>query len=139
MLSCQLFSLAVESSLTVPSRGFCKPGELASFYCCQQGLFLSSKGVYLLSHIFVCLVFNVRNAGESPEAFRFKCLYASLCIAAEGGYNKSSIEFKQGFVADLSVIPGFVMTLMGILLLALLTSIFFSLSGLPYHNQGFYR
>ena len=32
-----------------------KPGELASFHCCQQGLLLSSKGVHL-SHIFICLV-----------------------------------------------------------------------------------
>ena len=45
----------------VVSSDVAKPGELASFDCCQQGLLLSSKGVYLLSHIFVCLVFNVRN------------------------------------------------------------------------------
>ena len=42
---------------------------------------LSSKGVYLLSDIFVCLVLNIRKAEESPEAFRFKCLYASLYLS----------------------------------------------------------
>ena len=82
LLHSKVLSLALQGAL---QDGFCngvvlsdvaKPGELASFYCCQQGLLLSSKGVHLLSHMF--LVFNVRNAEESPEAFRFKCLYASL-------------------------------------------------------------
>ena len=67
------FSLAAPSSLALQGAlqdGFCngvvssdvvKPGELASFHCCQQGLLLSSKGVHLLSHIFICLVFSMRN------------------------------------------------------------------------------
>ena len=38
-----------------------KPGELTSFYCCQHGLLFSIKGVHLLTHIFVCVVFTVRN------------------------------------------------------------------------------
>ena len=53
----------------VVSSDVAKPGELALCYYCQQGLLLSLKGVYLLSHVFVCLVFKVRNAEESPEAF----------------------------------------------------------------------
>ena len=89
MLSSQFFSPAAPSSLALQGTlqdGFCngvvssdvaKPGELAACYCCQQGLLLSNKGVYL-SHIFVCLVFNVRNAEESPEAFRFKCTHLSF-------------------------------------------------------------
>ena len=65
-------------------------------YCCQQGLLLSSKGIQL-SHIFVCLVFNVRNVEESPEAFHLKCLYVSHCpvLASieEDGYSKCSVEW----------------------------------------------
>ena len=66
------------------SSGVAKPGELASFHCCQQGFLLSSKakGVYLLPHIFVCLVFRIRNAKEFPEAFHFKCLYMFLSVSA---------------------------------------------------------
>ena len=89
MLSSQFFSLAAPSSVALQDAlqdGFCngavssdvaKPGELASFYCCQQGFLFSSKGVHLLSHILVCFVFNVRNAEVFPEEFCFKCLYAS--------------------------------------------------------------
>ena len=59
------------------------PGEVASFQCCQQGLWLSSKGGHLLSHIFSRLVFGLRTAEESPEAFLFKCFYASLSLLPE--------------------------------------------------------
>ena len=60
-----VFSLAALSSLALQGAlqgGFCngvvssdvtKPGELASFHCCQQGLLLSSEGGHLLSHIFI--------------------------------------------------------------------------------------
>ena len=98
----------------VVSSDVAKPGELASFYCCQQGLWLSCQGVYLLSHIFVCLVFGLRNTEESPEAFRCKCLYASLCLRCqspalasveEDGYSKCSVEFKLGVEADVSALP----------------------------------
>ena len=113
-------SHALQSAL---QDGFCngdvlsdvaKPGELALFYCCQQGFLLSSKVVYLLSHIFICLVFSIQNAEESPEAFRFKCLYASLCLCCqspalssveEDGYSKCSVEHKLGFEADVSALP----------------------------------
>ena len=52
-------------------------------------------------------MFNVRNAEESPEAFHFKCLHASLCLCSpspvlEDGYSKCSVEFKLGFEADVS-------------------------------------
>ena len=98
----------------VVSGDVAKPGKLASFYCCQQGFLLSSGGVYLLSHIFVCLVFSIRIVEESPEAFRFKCLYASLCLCCqspalasveEDGYSECSVEFKYGFEADASTLP----------------------------------
>ena len=81
LLPSRVSSLALQGAL---QEGFCygavlfdvaKPGELASFHCCQQGLLLPSKGVYLLSHIFICLVFSVRNAGESPEA----CFVSNAC------------------------------------------------------------
>ena len=36
-----------------------KPGELALFHCYQQGFLLSSERVYLLSDIFICLVFGI--------------------------------------------------------------------------------
>ena len=97
ILVCYLasFSLVAPSSVSLQGvlhGGFCngivssdvaKPGEFASFHCCQQGLLLSSEGVYLLSHIFVCLVFGLRNTEESPEAFHFKCLYTSLCLCCQ--------------------------------------------------------
>ena len=88
-------NLAATSSLALQGAlqdGFCngvgssdvaKLGELASFHCCQQGFMLSGKGVYLLSHIFICLVFSIRNAEESPEAFCFKCLYMPLCLCCQ--------------------------------------------------------
>ena len=87
-----IFSLAAPSSLAlqgalddvfcngVVSSDVTKQGELGSFHCCQQGLFLSSEGVHLLSHTFVCIVFNVQSAELSTEAFLFKCLFASLCL-----------------------------------------------------------
>ena len=125
MLSRQLFYLAALSSLALQGAlqdGFCngvvtidvaKPGQLASFYCSQQGLMLSVKGVHLLSHISICLVFNVRNVEESTEAFCFKCLYESLCLCCqcpalasveEDGYSKCYVEFKLGFEADVSAL-----------------------------------
>ena len=58
----------------VVSSDVAKPGELTSFHCCQQGLLLSGKRVHLLSHIFLCLVFSLRNTEESRGAFGFKCL-----------------------------------------------------------------
>ena len=89
------FSLAAPSSLVlqgafqdvfcngVVSSDVAKPAELTLLYYRQQGLLLSSNAVYLLSHIFVCLVFNVRNVEASREAFRFKCLYSSLCFCCQ--------------------------------------------------------
>ena len=67
MLSNQFFyggpsSLALQGAL---QGGFCngvvssdvaKPGELTSLHCCQHGLLLSSNGIHLLSHIFVCFM-----------------------------------------------------------------------------------
>ena len=85
-----------------------------SFHFCQQGLLLSSEGVHLLSHIFICLVFGLRNTEESPETFNFKCLYASLCLCCqsparisvvEGGYSECSVELKLGLEADVSALP----------------------------------
>ena len=98
----------------VVSSDAAKPGEFASCYCCQQGLLFSSKGVYLLSHIFSCFVFSVRNVEEFPEAFCFKCLHASLCLRCqspalasveEDGYSECSVEFKLGFEADVCALP----------------------------------
>ena len=65
----------------VVSSDVTKPREFASFYCCRQGLLLSSKeSTCCLTYSFVlCSVCEMRNAGESSEAFRFKCLYASIC------------------------------------------------------------
>ena len=99
---------------SVVSSDVAKPGELASFYCCQQGFLLSSEGVYLLAHIFVCLVFNVRNAEKSPEAFRFKCFYGYFCLCCQSaafasvekdGHSECSVECRLGFEADVSVLP----------------------------------
>ena len=56
--SCHPGCLAGCFCIGVVSNGVAKPGELASFHCCQQGLLLSSKGVHLLSHILVCLMFS---------------------------------------------------------------------------------
>ena len=58
-------------------------GGLTSFHGCQQGLLLFSYGINLLFRIFVfmCFVFNIRN--ESPGAFRFKCLYATVCLCCQ--------------------------------------------------------
>ena len=67
----------------VVSSDVAKPAELTSFHCCRQRLLLSSKGVSLLSHIFVCFMFSLRNAEESPEASRFKSLYVSLCLCCQ--------------------------------------------------------
>ena len=67
----------------VVSSDVAKPGELTSFHCCQQGLLLSGKRVHLLSHIFLCLVFSLRNTEESRGAFGFKCLYPSLCLCCQ--------------------------------------------------------
>ena len=104
------------------SIGVAKPGELTSFHCCQQRLLLcqqrlllSSKGVTLLSHIFIYVVFGLRNTEESPEAFRFKCLYASLCFCCqspalasvqEDGYSECSVELELGLEADVSALSG---------------------------------
>ena len=71
-------------------------------------------GIHLLSHIFVCLVFSLRNTEESPEAFRFKCLYTSLCLYCQSPafasvevdrYSELSVESKLGFEADVSALP----------------------------------
>ena len=76
----------------VVSSDVAKLGEFASFYCCQQGLLLSSTGVHLLSHIFVCFVFIIRNAEEFPEAYRFKCLYVYICLCCESPADPSVEE-----------------------------------------------
>ena len=97
------FFLAVPSSLALQgalqdvfckgvSSDVAKPGERASFHCCQQGFLLSSKGVHLLSHMFICLVFRIQNVEESSEAFRFKYLYASLCFCCRVQLSHPSIE-----------------------------------------------
>ena len=107
LLPSRVSSLALQGALQdglyngVVSSNVAKPGELALFHCCQQGLVLSSKGVHLfLSHIFICLVFNIQNTEESSEAFRFKCLYSSLCFRCqslalasveEDGYSECSV------------------------------------------------
>ena len=97
----------------VVSSDVAKPGEVSSFHCCQKGLLLSSR-VHMLSHILVCLVFNIRNAEETPDAFCFKSLYASLCRCCqspalaslqEDGYSKCYVKFKLGFEADVSALP----------------------------------
>ena len=65
LLPSRVSSLALQGALQdgvcngVVSSDVAKPGEFASFHCCQQGLLLSSKGVHLLSHVFVCLVFSI--------------------------------------------------------------------------------
>ena len=91
---------------------FAKPGELALFHSCQQGFLLSCKGVHW-SHIFVCLVFSLRNTEESPEAFSFKFPYASLCLCCqspalayveEDGYSECSVQLKLRFEADVSAL-----------------------------------
>ena len=90
------------------------PGELSSFHCCQQGLLLSSEGIHLLSHIFICFVFSIRNTEETAEAFHFKCLYAFLCICCQGpalasleedGYSECSVELQLDLEADVSALP----------------------------------
>ena len=120
MLSSQFFScgpssLAIQGAL---QDGFCngvvssdvaKPGEVTSFHCCQQGLLLSSKGVYLLCHIFVYFMLKNMKCGGV-----FKYLYASLCICCqspalayveEDGYSEGSVELKLGLQADVSALP----------------------------------
>ena len=104
-----------------------KRGELASFHCCQQGLLLSSKGIHLLSHIFICLVFSIQNAEESPEAFHFKCLSTSLCLSCQNPalaslkeYRyKCSVEFKLCF--DVSALPDGVKSNMATAILVLIS------------------
>ena len=122
LMPSRVSSIALQGAL---QDGFCngvvssdvaKPGELASFHLCQQGLLLSSSGVHSLSHMFIYLVFSIRNAGKSFEAFRFKCLYASLCFCCqspalasveEDGYKLySSVELELHVEADVSVLSG---------------------------------
>ena len=55
-----------------------KLGDISSFHRWLQGLLFSSKGIHLLSHVF-----GEGNKEESPETFRFKCLYASLMYFVE--------------------------------------------------------
>ena len=125
-----MFSLVAPSSLAlcgVPCRmvfsmvlcrvsgDVVKPGELVSFYCCQQGLLLSSKGGYVLSHIFVCL-HSVYEMWRSLLKHFVSNVYMHLSVSAvmqspalvsieEDGYSKCSVESKLGFEADISALP----------------------------------
>ena len=78
LLPSRVSSLALQGVFSCPPRAlqdvFCngvvssdvaKPGELASFCCCQRRLLLSSNGVHVLSHIFVCPVVGIRNTEEA--------------------------------------------------------------------------
>ena len=58
-----------------------KPGEIASFHHCSKGLLLFSKGVHLLSHVFVSVVLSVTRS--LMKHLFFKSLDYSLCFCCQ--------------------------------------------------------
>ena len=73
---------------------------------------LSNKEIHLLSHIFVYFGFGITHVEESPEAFHFKCVYASLRLCCQSpvlAYTeedtacKCLVELKLDLEADVSI------------------------------------
>ena len=63
---------------TVANKGSCLPGNPLVFTVANKGSCLSGNPLVFSRVRLFC--FSTLNAEESPEAFRFKCLYLSLCI-----------------------------------------------------------
>ena len=64
-----------------------KPGEIASFHHCSQGLLLFSKGVHLLSHVFVSVVLSLTRS--LMKHLFFNSLHYSLYFCCQ---SSTSIE-----------------------------------------------
>ena len=80
----------------VLSSDVANPGELKWFHSCQQGFLLSSKEIYMLSHIFVCFVFS----------FVFSTLNAEESHFVSNVCSRLSVVHKLGLEAGvISALP----------------------------------